>query len=155
DGTIAGWSQNVNGGTKAVIAVKPSAQNAAVYKGLALATYHGNIDLLYATDFHNGTVDVFNSNFKKVTLPGHFEDPFLPPDTGYAPFNIQKVGNDLYVTYAKQDADAHDDAPGAGHGFIDVYDTGGRFERRFATGGVLDSPWGMAVAPKSFGKFGG
>lgn len=148
DGTIAGWS----GGTSAAIKVDNSVSG-AVYKGLALGTSSGN-SMLYAANFHAGTVDVFDSNFNQVSLgAGAFVDPTLP--SGYAPFNVQDFGGRLYVTYALQDAQGHDDVPGAGHGFIDVYDTNGNLIGRLVSGGELNSPWGMAIAPSKFGKFGG
>jgi uncharacterized protein (TIGR03118 family) len=97
-------------------------------------------------------VDVYDSSFKPVTLSGRpFYDPALP--SGYGPFGIQAINGDLYVTYARQDADRHDDVHGAGLGFVDVYDTDGRLVRRLASNGALNAPWGMALAPASFGKF--
>jgi len=149
-GTIAGWSPAVDM-THAVTAVDRSAAG-AIYKGLARAT-QGGADFLYATDFHNGAVDVFDAGFNKVTLAaGAFTDPNLP--AGYAPFGIQAIGNQLYVSFAKQDADAEDDVAGAGFGAIDVFDTAGTLVKRLvAVGGSLNAPWGMAVAPADFGTF--
>ena len=147
DGTISGWS----GGTSATLKVDDSAQN-AVFKGLALAA-NGSNTYLYATDFHNNAIDVFDTNFNKVTLAGSFTDPTLP--AGYAPFGIQASGGLLYVTYALQDAAKHDDVAGPGHGFVDVYDTNGNLVQRLISMGSLNSPWGMAWAPSGFGKFGG
>ncbi len=124
----------------------------AVYKGLALAsTRFGTF--LYATDFHNGRVDVFNSRFHLVHLPGAFRDRHLPP--GYAPFGIRAINGLIYVTYAKQDADRHDDVAGPGHGFIDVFTPSGFLLERLVSRGALDSPWGLEVAPQGFGPFGG
>jgi uncharacterized protein (TIGR03118 family) len=124
----------------------------AVYKGLTIAsTSQGTF--LYASNFHDGTVDVFNSQFQLVHLPGQFRDPFLP--RGYAPFGIQEINGFIYVTYALQDRARHDDVAGPGHGFIDVYTNDGFLVRRLASGGALDSPWGLAVAPAGFGPFGG
>jgi uncharacterized protein (TIGR03118 family) len=119
----------------------------AVFKGLALARSHGK-PTLYATDFHNDAVDVFNSSFQ---MTGSFTDPNAP--AGFAPFGIQAIGDRLYVTFAEQDADAHDDVPGAGHGVIDIFTPDGRLQRRLVTGGALNSPWGMVVAPGGFGAF--
>jgi uncharacterized protein (TIGR03118 family) len=147
DGTISGW----NSGSNAVLKVDNSSSN-AIYKGLALATSGGS-NFLYATDFHNGKVDVFDSAFNPVPLAGGFADPSLP--AGYAPFGIQNLGGDLYVTYALQDADAEDDVAGAGHGFVNVFDTTGKMLKRFASEGVLNSPWGLAKAPLGFGQFSG
>jgi uncharacterized protein (TIGR03118 family) len=145
DGTILGWSPAVSVAS-AIVAVPNT--DGAVYKGLALAA-----NQLYATDFHNGKVDVFDSSFHSVTTSGGFVDSQIP--RGYAPFGIQNVGGDLVVTYAKQDADAHDDVAGQGHGFVDLFDTNGNLIRRIAQHGQLNSPWGIAMAPASFGAFGG
>lgn len=150
DGTIEAWSPMVDA-THAQIVVDVSSSN-AVFKGLALAG-SGTGLFLYATDFHNGHVRVFNSSFQPVSLAGSFEDPNIP--AGFAPFGIQNVGGDLFVTYAKQDADAHDDVKGAGNGFVDLFDAQGHLLRRFASRGELNSPWGIALAPASFGRFGG
>jgi uncharacterized protein (TIGR03118 family) len=150
DGTIAGWSPTVNE-TKAVIAVNDAAAG-AVFKGLALGT-NASGTFLYAADFHNGTIDVFNSNFAKVSLAGNFSDSSIP--AGFAPFNVQNIGGNLFVTYAKQNAAKHDDVAGAGNGFVDVFDTNGNLIQRFASQGTLDSPWGVTQAPASFGAFGG
>ena len=113
---------------------------------------------LFATNFSKGTVDVFGPNgtdgmFTKVTLDGSFTDPEIP--AGYAPFNVANVDGDLFVTYAKQDGDKHDDVAGPGHGFVDVFDTDGRLIRRFESRGRLNSPWGIARASFAFGPFSG
>ena len=144
DGTISGFR-----GVPVVIAVNNSASG-AVYKGLAIASTSSG-DFLYATNFHAGTVDVFNSTFHAVTMTGKFTDPDLP--AGYAPFGIQNIGGTIYVTYALQDADQHDDVPGEGHGFVNAFDAGGNLIRRVASKGQLNSPWGLALAPASFGSF--
>jgi len=122
----------------------------AVYKGLAIGTA-GHRTFLYATNFHAGTVDVFNSHFRKVHLAGRFRDPRIPRH--YAPFGIQAIGGRLVVTFAKQDATKHDDVAGPGHGFIDVFTTSGRLVKRLASRGTLNSPWGLALAPAGFGRF--
>ena len=106
---------------------------------------------LYATDFHNGAVDIFDSSFHAVTIPGAFTDPSLPP--GFAPFGIQNIGGTIYVTYALQDDDAEDDVAGGGHGFVDAFDLDGNLLRRVASRGRLNSPWGLAIAPANFGEF--
>ena len=147
DGTIAAWS----GGTAATLPVDLSPQG-AVFKGLALATSGGS-SYLYATDFHNNAIDVFNSGFTQVTLTGNFTDPSLP--AGFAPFNIQAWNGQLYVTYAMQDAQRHDDVPCPGCGFVDVFNTDGTFVQRLISMGALNSPWGLAWAPGNFGKFSG
>ncbi len=147
-GTIVGWSPAV-AVTRAALAVDNSVAG-AVYKGLAIATTAAG-DRLYATNFHAGTVDVFDATFHAV--PGGFSDAALPP--GYAPFGIRNLGGTIYVTYALQDADAHDDVAGVGHGFVDAFDTQGNLLRRVASRGRLNSPWGLAVAPSDFGEFSG
>jgi uncharacterized protein (TIGR03118 family) len=152
-GQIIAWSPVadpvVNGASTAQ--VKFSSKT-AVFKGLTIAsTRFGTF--LYATDFHNGRVDVFNSRFHLVHLPGHFRDRHLP--RGYAPFGIRAIDGLIYVTYAKQDAAKHDDVAGLGHGFIDVFTTSGFLVERLVSRGALDSPWGLEVAPKGFGPFGG
>ena len=146
DGTISGWNPGVMA-TTAVVAVNNS-PSGAVYKGLTIATSAG-AEFLYATNFHNGTVDVFDSNFNPV--PGGFADPSIP--AGYAPFGIRAFDNVILVTYALQDADKHDDVPGEGHGYIDMFDTAGHLLSRVASKGQLNSPWGLALAPSDFGKF--
>jgi uncharacterized protein (TIGR03118 family) len=153
DGKIAGWNPNVPapGSTQATVAVDNSAAG-SVYKGLAIASTAAG-DRLYATDFHNGAVDVFNSAFVPVNVPGAFADHNLP--AGYAPFGIQTIGSSVFVTYALQNAAAHDDVAGVGHGYVDEYDTAGTLLRRVASKGRLDSPWGLALAPATFGAFGG
>ncbi len=150
DGKIAGWNPNVPaaGSTQATVGSDQS-KRGAVYKGLAIATTAAG-DFLYATDFHNGAVDVFDSSF---ALVGSFTDDRLPH--GYAPFGIQAIGPVLYVTFAKQDKAAHDDVPGKGHGFVDAFDTSGALLQRVASRGRLNSPWGIAIAPATFGAFAG
>jgi uncharacterized protein (TIGR03118 family) len=148
DGTIAGWAPNVNP-TNAILVVDPP-NHTAIYKGLALAA-NGTAHFLYATDFHNNRIDVFDSSFHPATLPGNFSDPGIPG--GYAPFGIQNILGNLYVTYAKQDKDAEDDVAGPGFGFVDVFDADGHLIRRFASRGQLNAPWGLALAPADFGRF--
>ena len=149
DGTILGWNPTV-APTTAEVAV-PN-KDGAVYKGLAVATTAGG-DRLYATDFHNGRVDEFDGTFTNVTAPGAFVDQRIP--RGYAPFGIQNIGGNIAVTYAKQDADRHDDVAGQGHGFVDIFDTNGTLLDRVAQRGQLNSPWGLAMAPDGFGNLGG
>ncbi len=144
DGTISAFR-----GAPIVIVV-PNSGSGAVYKGIAIDSETAGT-LLYATNFHAGTVDVFDSTFTPVPMPGAFVDPDLPP--GYAPFGIQNLGGTIYVTYALQDADKHDDVPGQGHGFVDAFDTAGNLLRRVASKGQLNSPWGLALAPADFGRF--
>jgi len=148
DGTIAGWAPNVDA-THAVIAVDNSASG-AIYKGLALGGT-GAGRFLYATDFHYNRVDVFDGSFHPVTTAGGFSDPRIP--SHYAPFGIQNILGNIYVTYAKQDDDAEDDVAGAGFGFVNVFDVNGNLIRRFASRGALNAPWGVALAPADFGRF--
>ncbi|MFL5790545.1 MAG: TIGR03118 family protein [Actinomycetota bacterium] len=153
-GVIRGWNPNVPPpapSTKAFRVVDMRSAN-AIFKGLAIApTAHG--DRLYATDFHNGKVDVFNERFHLVNMPGAFEDPNIP--SGYAPFGIQTIGNHIFVTYAKQDAAAEDDVAGAGFGFVDMYGREGKLLQRVASMGSLDAPWGITWAPGNFGEASG
>jgi len=148
DGTISGWAPNVEG-THAILVVDNSASN-AIYKGLALAG-NGSARFLYATDFHNNKIDVFDSTFHPATLAGSFTDSNLP--AGFAPFGIQNILGNLYVTYAKQDENAVDDVKGVGLGFVDVFDADGNLIRRLASRGKLNAPWGLALAPADFGRF--
>lgn len=150
NGTIAGWAPNVNV-TNAFTVVNSSALGAS-YKGLALGG-NGTTHLLYATDFHNARIDVFDGNFKPVQVPGGFVDRRLP--RGFAPFGIQAINGDLYVTYGKQDKDAAEEVKGQGLGIVNVFDPEGNLVRRLVTRGELNAPWGLALAPASFGEFGG
>lgn len=147
-GTIAGWNGGL--GTTAAVAVDNSGSGAS-YKGLALAN-NGSGSFLYAADFAGGRIDVFNAAFAQVAAPGGFTDPNLP--SGYAPFNVQNLGGTLYVAYAQRSvADPDEEQAGAGLGIVDAYDADGTLLRRVATGGVLDAPWGLALAPAHFGEF--
>jgi uncharacterized protein (TIGR03118 family) len=150
DGTISGWTAVVDP-TRALVAVDNSSFG-SVYTGLALAADPNGHSFLYAADFRRGTIDVFDQSFRTVIRPGVFRDPNLPD--GFAPFNIQNINKQLFVTYARQNEDRSDAVAGAGQGFVDVYDTGGSLVRRFASEGELDSPWGLALAPADFGPFG-
>ncbi|MFL9910202.1 TIGR03118 family protein [Paraburkholderia sp. RL17-337-BIB-A] len=149
-GTITAWAPAVAPTT--AIVMFDGGSGGAVYKGLALAS-NGTANFLYATDFHNNKIDVFDKNFAKVAMPGKFQDASLP--AGFAPFGIQAIGAKLFVTYAKQDADAHDNLDGAGLGFVDVFDTSGNLMQHFASAGPLNAPWGIAQAPGNFGRFSG
>ncbi|WOD16199.1 TIGR03118 family protein [Paraburkholderia kirstenboschensis] len=149
-GTVTAWAPAV-GPTNAFV-MYDDGTGGAVYKGLALATNNGS-NFLYATDFHNGKIDVFDTNFAKVAMPGGFTDPSIP--AGFAPFGIQLIGSNLFVAYAQQDSDKHDDVAGAGLGMVDVFDTAGNLKQHFATGGALNAPWGIAQAPNNFGSLSG
>ena len=150
DGSISGWNPTVTPATQARVGL-PAAGGAS-YKGLALArTTDG--DFLYAADFHNAKVDVIDSSFAVLPMPDAFVDPHLPK--GYAPFGIQNINGRIFVTYAKQDEAAEEEVTGEGLGVVSVFDTAGAFLGRVATRGALNAPWGVALAPASFGRFSG
>jgi uncharacterized protein (TIGR03118 family) len=155
DGTIVAWNPAVDpitAGQSTATRVVDNSTKGAVYKGLAFGTNkHGNF--LFATDFAAGTVEVFDKNFAPATLDGNFSDPDIP--TGFAPFGIANIDNNLYVTYAKQNAQKNDVIAGAGLGFVDVFTTDGVLIKRFASSGVLNAPWGVARATQNFGEFSG
>jgi uncharacterized protein (TIGR03118 family) len=147
DGQIRAW----RGGVTALVTAHGSP--GAIYKGLAIAEPTPGEPLLYASDFHNARVDVFNGGWQNVTPSGAFVDPMLPD--GYAPFGIQTIGSRVYVSYAKQDADAADELAGEGRGFVDAYDLSGNLIARVAQHGQLNAPWGLALAPSTFGRYAG
>jgi uncharacterized protein (TIGR03118 family) len=159
-GLLAAW--NPAAGTAAVVTYPaPSGDSGgAIYKGLAIAAV-GTANYLYATDFHNNRIDVFDTSYAKQSWAAPaFVDPNLP--AGYAPYGIQAIPNgtggatQLYVTYAMQDPDAQDNVNGAGLGLVDLYDTSGTFLKRLvSTGGSLNGPWGLALAPMDFGTLSG
>ena len=125
----------------------------SIYKGLAIASWNG-ADYLYATDFHRGRVDVYDSSFKRKHWDGAFRDPHLPKH--YAPFGIQAINGMIFVTYARQDPAREDEIAGPGKGFVDVFNARGRLLGRVASRGALDAPWGLAWAPATgFGRFSG
>jgi uncharacterized protein (TIGR03118 family) len=147
-GTIAGWTPTA--GNVAQVKVDLSAAG-AIYKGLAIATTETGSQL-YATDFANARVDVFDGAWAAVTTDGGFVDRKIPD--GYAPFGIQTIGDRIFVTYAKQGPNG-DELHGKGLGFVDAYDTAGHLLARVARHGTLNAPWGLAMAPENFGRFGG
>jgi uncharacterized protein (TIGR03118 family) len=151
DGTISGWNPTVSLTQAMVVFTSPDA--GASYKGLAIALNTVRGDVLYAADFHNGHVDIIGADLQRIAAPGAFVDPGLP--AGYAPFGIQNINGSIFVAYAKQDEDAEEEVAGAGFGFVDMYDTAGTLLRRVASGGALNAPWGMAMAPADFGRFSG
>jgi uncharacterized protein (TIGR03118 family) len=149
DGTISGWSPGVNP-TNSIIAVDNSAGTAsAVYKGLAIGT-SGGVTRLYAANFRSGAVEVYDQNFAPI---GTITDPSLP--SGYAPFNVQVLNGQLYVTFALQDGAKEDDVAGSGNGFVDRFNLDGTGLTRLVSNGPLNSPWGLAIAPSAFGSLGG
>jgi uncharacterized protein (TIGR03118 family) len=162
DGTLSAWAGGLNPANNAVIAAdnsaNPSAANGAVYKGLVFGVNSKGL-FLFATNFRSGRIDVFgpsggaNGLYMGATTDGGFVDPHMPH--GYAPFGIANIDGDLFVTYAQQDKQKHDDEAGNGHGFVDVFDTDGHLLRRFASRGTLNSPWGVTRASFAFGPFSG
>ena len=138
DGTISAW----NGGTAAIIQV--NTKGAANFKGLAMATISeprsgASANILYAADFHSGRIRVYDKNFHPVYLGEHaFRDEHIRH--GFAPFNIQNIGGNLYVAYAKQDADKEDEVAGAGLGYVDVYTPWGHLINRLEHGWWLNAP---------------
>jgi uncharacterized protein (TIGR03118 family) len=159
DGTLSAWAGTIPDPSQAVIAVDNSGTG-AVYKALATGVNVNGV-FLFATNFHAGTIDVFgpadansNGQYVPVTTDGGFIDPNIP--AGFAPFGIQNINGDLFVTYAKQKLpEKHDDEAGPGNGFVDVFDTDGHLLRRFASRGPLNSPWAVARASFAFGRFSG
>jgi uncharacterized protein (TIGR03118 family) len=159
DGTISAWNgpavDPITPGTPATSTATLVVDNShagAVYKGLALGT-NKNGNFLFATNFAAGTVEAYDSNFAPAKLDGNFTDPDIP--AGFAPFGIHNIDNNLFVTYAKQNAQKNDVVAGAGLGFVDVFTTDGVFVRRFASGGVLNAPWGVVRATQKQGDFSG
>ncbi len=136
NGTISGWNSTASSAQAIQATVPPPTP--AVYTGLALGTAGSSL-YLYAANNSAGTIDLFDANFSRVIAPGGFVDPALP--AGALPFNVVNIGGSLYVTYS------------GGAGVVNVFDTEGHFLKRFATGGALMNPWGIAQAPADFGKF--
>jgi len=150
DGTISAWNGSVVAST-AAITVDNSSSN-AVYKGLAIGTSAIGATI-YAPNFRSGKIEAYNGAWAPVTLAGTFADPSVPP--GFAPFNIWNINGKLYVTYAQQDANKYLDVAGAGNGYVAVFDLNGNLLMHLISGGALNSPWGVAIAPASWGAFGG
>jgi uncharacterized protein (TIGR03118 family) len=143
DGSISGWNPMLDA-THAIIAVDNGTNNGtnhAVYKGAALGVANGH-NFLYVTNFHSGHVETYNENFQQVN-PNGFADPNIP--AGFAPFGIRNLNGQIYVTYAKQDKERHDDVKGPGNGFVNVFDTSGNSVTRLISNGNLNSPWGLAL----------
>ncbi len=148
DGTISGWRGAL--GTTAEVLQLADVNN--VYKGSAVITNGGNSYLLSA-NFRSGSINVLKGNAGAPNLAGNFTDPGTP--NGFAPFNIKQLGTNIYVTYAKQAANQFDDLPGPGNGFVSSFDLNGSFLGRIASQSVLNSPWGLAIAPASLGVLAG
>jgi uncharacterized protein (TIGR03118 family) len=149
DGTVSGWN---NGAVAASIVMIDNSAAGTVYKGMAIATAAQG-PLLYLANFSYGKIDVLDTNFKLTTVPGGFTDINLP--AGYAPFNISPMNGNLYVMFAKQDPTKKNDLAGVGNGVVDVFDLNGNLLQRLTSGGPLNSPWGVAMAPAAWGAFGG
>lgn len=151
DGTISAWNF-ANGNNATPILDNSKVGPGAVYKGATVAA-NGTQMLLYVTNFRAGTIETYDTNFKPVTLDGDgdgdgdgaFRDRAIP--RGFAPFNVQAVKGNLYVTYAKQNADKHDDFDASGLGFVDKFSPSGKLLQRLEPGPWLDAPWGVALAP--------
>jgi len=149
DGTISGWNSSANA-TDAILKVTTPD---AVYKALAMGQMNG-ANVLYAANFHSGWIEVYDSNFNPVTLPsGAFVDPAVP--AGYGPFNIQNIGGNIFVTWAEQDADKHDEVDGPGLGYVDEFSPSGTLILQFQHGNYMNAPWGLAMAPARFGPLSG
>jgi uncharacterized protein (TIGR03118 family) len=148
NGGIFGWRNAL--GTTAETLVLPS--TAAVYAGLAFASINGNA-YLYAPNFRSGTIDVKKGLAGAPDLPGNFTDPNLP--AGFAPFNVQTLNGKVFVTYAQQDAGKTQPVPGAGKGFVDVFNLDGNGLERLVSNGALNAPYGLAIAPAGFGSLAG
>jgi len=149
DGTISGWNPGVD--PKNAKLVVDKSKYGAVYKGATISEHRGQ-HYLYVTNFHAGRIEVYDAYFNRVQLHDDaFRDRYIP--YGYAPFNIQAIGRNLFVTYAKQDAEKHDDVAGPGFGFVDVFSPSGKLRARLDHGPWLNSPWGVAMAPGEFGEF--
>jgi len=153
DGTISGWNPGVNA-TNAVIMV--NTKSASVFKGLAVATVvdptMGALNFLYVADFRKGHINVYDTNFHRVPLGGDaFQDERIP--RGFAPFNVQNVGGNLYVAFAQQDSEKHDEVDGAGLGYVDVFSPTGRLLLRLQSGQWFNAPWGIAQASGDFGAY--
>jgi len=169
DGTISGWTGGAAGSSATLVidnSTNPTPSEGAVYKGAAIGEFNGN-EYLYVANFRSGKIEVYDASFKLVHLSDHdrddrwddrwdrddkaFDDDRIP--RGFAPFNIQNIGGDLFVTYARQDRQKHDDLAGTGNGFVDLFSPSGRLLTRFQHGPWLNSPWGIVWAPRDFGEF--
>jgi uncharacterized protein (TIGR03118 family) len=152
DGKIVAWNGSANpisGGLSTATVVSTDA--GGLYKGAAFGT-NPDGNFIFVTNFRTAKVEVYDVNFKEVHKFA-FTDRNIP--SGFAPFGIENIDGELFVTFAKQDEEKEDDVAGPGLGFVDVFTTSGKLVRRFASRGTLNAPWGLARAPIGFGKFGG
>jgi uncharacterized protein (TIGR03118 family) len=145
DGTISAWAS-----TSSTVIVFDDGAGHAAYTGLTIGS-NGTGNFLYAADFNNGKVDVFDKNFTKIMLDGSFQDPNLPAH--FAPYGIQALGGNIFVAYAQQNPAGGPEVHGPGLGFVNEFDDSGHFLKRMATQGTLNTPWGMTIAPANFGSF--
>lgn len=150
DGIVSGWNRNADS-THALVLYDNSSAD-AIYKGCALGRT-ADAPLLFAADFHNGKIDVYDGTAQPVQTTGGFANAAIPD--GFAPFNVVIINGNVYVTYAKQDDDKEDDVQGAGNGYVALFDQSGNLIVNLISQGALNSPWGLAVAPLNFGPFGG
>lgn len=153
DGTVSGWNPAVNP-SSAMIMV--NTKSASVFKGAALATINdpkaGATNFLYVADFRKGRINVYDKNFHLISLGGSaFRDDHVR--AGFAPFNVQNIGGNLYVAYAKQDSQKHDEVDGPGLGYVDVYSPWGHLINRLEHGWWFNGPWSIAQAPTDFGAY--
>jgi uncharacterized protein (TIGR03118 family) len=154
DGTVSGWNPQVN---PTVAVVKVNTKGKSVFKGMAIATvpnclFVDSCNFLYVADFHRGRIQVFDTHFHNIrNMEERFEDERIPE--GFAPFNVQNIGGNLYVAFAKQDDAKHDEVDGAGLGYVDVFSPTGRLLRRLQHGPWFNAPWGLALASGDFGAF--
>ncbi|HEY4568396.1 MAG TPA: TIGR03118 family protein [Kribbella sp.] len=147
-GQIAAWSPQVDPLIGAA-EIKATTRG-AVYKGLAIATTRAG-DRLFAANFAQRRIDVFDSSFNLVKKPRWaFRDVRLP--RGFSPFNVQTLNGRIFVSYAKLDPKTNDEIAGRGLGFVDEYSVEGRLITRVASRGTLNAPWGMALAPAAWGE---
>ena len=152
-GAISGFS-TTNGRVPAQATIlRDDSASGAVYTALALLYPDCCSPFAAVADFNDGTIHTFTNSFDSLDRPNAFQDPNLP--AGYAPYGMQVIGNQLFITYALQDSAKRSPVSGAGNGVVDVFDTQGKFVRRFATGGNLNAPWGVALASANFGPFSG
>ena len=150
-GTIAGWFGLGGNSLTQAITVVDSSLHSAEYEGLAILAPSCCAPFLAVTDFHNGFIESFTDFFAPLAPPGSFSDPHLPE--GYAPFGIQKIGNQVFVTYALQDVDRVTPKAGPGNGIVNIFDLEGNFVKRFVTMGHLNAPWAVVKASANFGRF--
>jgi len=163
DGVISGWNQTVSG-TKASILFDNS-KSGAVYTGCAIGGTAA-APYIFAANFNAGTIDVYDANLNLNPAPFNQNvgpQPFSgsssfsnqPIPAGFAPFNVQNINGTLYVAYAKQDAQKHNNVGGSGNGYVAAFNLNGNLIANLVGEGPLNSPWGMAIAPAEFGLFGG